>query len=45
MEEWWVRSTTGSKTITRVPEPGLLLLFGTASLFAGRRLRRRFKSN
>jgi hypothetical protein len=45
MEEWWVRSTTGSKTITRVPEPGLLLLFGTASLFAGRRFRRRFKSN
>jgi hypothetical protein len=43
MEEWWVRSTTGSQTITRVPEPGLLLLFGTASVWAGRRLRKRFQ--
>jgi hypothetical protein len=43
MEEWWVRSATGSRTITRVPEPGLLLLFGTASLLAGRRFRRRFQ--
>jgi hypothetical protein len=43
MEEWWVRSSTGTKTITRVPEPGLLLLFGTASLWAGRRIRKRFQ--
>jgi hypothetical protein len=41
MEEWWVRSTTGSKTVTRVPEPGLLLLFGAGTLLAGRRLRKR----
>jgi hypothetical protein len=43
MEEWWVRSTSASRTLTRVPEPGLLLLFGTASLVAGRRLRKRFR--
>jgi len=41
MEEWWVRSTTGSKTVTRVPEPGLLLLFGAGTLLAGRRIRKR----
>jgi hypothetical protein len=43
MEEWWIRSSTGSRTITRVPEPGTLLLFGTASVLAGLRLRRRFR--
>ena len=43
MEEWWIRSSTGSRSITRVPEPGTLLLFGTASVLAGLRLRRRFR--
>ena len=40
-EEWWIRSATGTKSVTRVPEPGLLIMLGTATFLARKRLRRR----
>ena len=36
-EEWWLKSKTPTNDNGNVPEPGLLLLFGTAAGFVARR--------